>query len=373
MLIRAAEALRLPLITAVCDIAEHGQALDAPAVEYTRLLARGASPMRPPLFLLGATGALDTAPLYRQVGTPEIGCYVLEDAAIAPTGIAVRQDTAFASHAFLHAPPHVSAVIDRLNATTLPQRHIPGPLAIIYGPGHETWGHWLVDFLPRLAVLDRSGWDIGALRFAVPWDLQPFARELLHAAGIAEGQFVVYKYWEEVLTTDRLLMPTGLRAQDRLSPFFAEATQFWIGRVLARVRLPRSPGLRRVFVRRAEGSRRLENPLEIDALAKRRGLAAVRPELMTLAEQIALFRDTRLVVGEYGSALHNTVFSAAGAVACGLRGTSAHPGFVQSGLATALDQHAAYVLGDTTGQEVVQHITIAPDAFNIAMDILDTM
>ncbi len=365
----------LPRICHVNDIALHAAEGDGPEIGFDRLVPAGCSPMRPPLFLLGEAGRADLAALFGQIATPEIGCYRLRDATIAPTGIGVIGDTAFCSDALAQPPAHVVAIIDRLNASHLPVRHLRGPVAVIDGPGHETWGHWLTDFLPRLAVLYETGWDLAALRFVVPWDLGDRARELLLACGIAEDQLIAYDFWREVLTTDRLLLPTLPRRGDRLSPYFAQATQFWLRRLLTRLRLPANPMASRLFLSRTgmAPQRRLENRAQIEQEAKRRGLTPVRPETLPLATQIALFRQARLLVGEYGSALHNSVFGGAGVAVGALRGTSAHPGYYQSGIATSLDQQAGYVFGDTSGQDVEQAFTIDPGAFHQAMDILDTL
>ena len=89
---------------------------------------------------------------------------------LAPTGIAIKD-----GRGLQLAPPsstrpyHVATVARRvLNGRTFPVRHVRGPLAVIYGPGHETYGHWLVDFLPRLWVLAQAGHDILTLRYAMP-------------------------------------------------------------------------------------------------------------------------------------------------------------------------------------------------------------
>lgn len=360
--------LALPrTIRHVRDIAEH----DEFGIAFRRLLPRGQSPMRPPLFVLG--DPIDLAPLYAQIATPELGCYEIRDAAIAPTGVALQEETAFCAQAFLHPPHHVIAIADRLNAAPLPTRHVPGPLAVIEGPGHETWGHWLTDFLPRLAVLAECGWDIAALRFVVPPDLAPFATELFRLCGIGSERLIVNRHWREVLTTDLLVMPTSLRVEDRLSPFFAEATRFWQRRWAIRMNIPAARFPARIFLSRAgaTGTRVMLNRSEIEHEAKRRGLAVLRPETLSLPEQAALFRGARLIVGEYGSALHNSVFAGPGTLVCGLRGTARHPGFYQSGIATALDQQAGYVLGATPGQDVEQRFKIAPAAFHQAIDILD--
>ena len=297
---------------------------------------------------------------------------------MAPSGIAIKDGVAFSSTAFIHPPHHVGEVAARVLGADLPRRHIEGTLAVIYGPGHQTYGHWLVDFLPRLWVLAQTSHDLGALRYVVPPELTAAAKRLLAMSGIARDQLVPYRYWREVLTADRLLLPTGLRTHNRISPHFAEATRFWTARLRAASRArPNAPTPARIFVSRAKvtAARILDNRARIEAIAAERGYAVVHPQTMDLGAQAALFAGASIVVGEYGSALHGSVFSGPGAVAIGLRGTARHPSFVQSGIAAALGQHAGYVLGDTilgqTEGDTGQVFSIATEDFERALDIAE--
>ena len=304
--------------------------------------------------------------------------YALDDATVAPSGIAIKDGVAFNSAAFIHPPHHFAEVARRLHTARLPRRRVKGTLAVIYGPGHETYGHWLVDFLPRLWVLARCGHDLGKLRYVVPPELTTVARALLAHLGIGRQQLVPYRYWREALQADRLLLPTGLRVHNRVGPHFREATAFWTGRLRARV--PETSGTEgdrptRLLVsrHRVTGARILSNRVRIESIATARGYTIVHPQEMTLTEQAAVFAGARVIVGEYGSALHGSVYAAPGTLTIGLRGTARHPSFVQSGIAAALDQQVGYVLGEMTlgaGEgEVGQVFCVQPEDFERALDI----
>jgi capsular polysaccharide biosynthesis protein len=96
----------------------------------------------------------------------------------------------------------------------------------------------------------------------------------------------------------------------------------------------------------------------------------VQPETLTVAKQIKLFSGVRMLAGEYGSGLHNSVFAGPGAAVCGLRGTSRHPSFLQSGIATALEQAAGYVFATTEGQDVDQRFEVDIGLFCRALEIM---
>ena len=353
------------------DIAEHYRSGDAPRIGFTELAPAGATPAPAPLFLFGPAGAALTAELFGQTALGAVGCYTIAGATLAPTGIAMSGDLAFSSAAFIHPPHHVATVTGRLLAAGLPERHVRGPLAVIYGPGHETYGHWLADFLPRLWVLSQTGHDVLTLRYALPPDLLPFATRLLARVGIRESQLVPYRYWHEVMRTDLLLMPTGLRLHNRLSPLLRAATAFWAAG-LHRAATARPAAGPRIFVSRAQtpATRLMTNRAAIEAAAAARGYAIIHPQSMDLTGQVAAFAGARVIAGEYGSALHGSVFASPGAVTVGLRGNAIHPSFVQSGMAAAMGQHAGYVLGATEG-DIAQRFTICPEEFERALDIAE--
>jgi capsular polysaccharide biosynthesis protein len=355
------------LVRDIRDIAVHHASGHTPLVGYRAVAPAASSAVRPPSFLLGPANAELLWDIFGQLETPAVGCYAIEDALVAPTGVAIKDGMAFHAEAFIHPRHHVVAISDRVNAAGLPERKVPGAVAVIYGPAHETWGHWLVDFMPRLWVLRAAGHDLARLRVLLPPDLRPFVYPLLAAVGIRADQLETYAYWRELIRAELLLLPTGLRAGNRLAPCFADATAWWTAELRA---TPEAPA--RLFVSRggAPQARQLANRERIEAMAREAEFTLVSPEAMSAAEQVRMFGGAEVIVGEYGSALHNSLFAGPDTLVCGLRGTSRHPSFVQAGIATALGQGHAYVFGDSGGQDVEQRYAVEPRAFSKALEII---
>lgn len=369
MLARPALHTRAPVpgISRLADLSAAGLFGTHPGVQRCDLqpAARHAAPV--PHFLAGDADHALLEHIYAPRTTDALHCTRITDGYLAPTGVAVADGTAFFAESLMQPAHHVRRVIETLFRPDVPVRRIDGMLAVIYGPAHQTWGHWLCDYLPRLHVLVRCGYDLATLRFAVPPDLKPFAQALLARAGIGAGQLVRYAYGKEVLQAETLLRPGGFRSDDALASGFAAATAFWMGRMgFAR---PAARGARRIFLSRAgaAGERVVSNRSEIEALAAARGFDIIHPERMTLDDQLAAYADSAMIVGEYGSALHNAIFAGAGARVCALRGTSRHPGFVQTALCAAMGQQAGYVFGDTRTQTTEQRFRIEPPHFERAL------
>ena len=360
----------MTMVGDIRDIATHQPTGAIPHLDFHEVAAPTRSPQRPPLFVLGPASEGVLHDLAAAIETPRAGCYTLTDAVVAPTGIPIKQSVAFHGDAFMHPRHLVVQVADRLNAESLPRREIAGDVVALIGPAHETYGHWLVDFLPRLWVLHAAGHDLATLRFIVPCDMARFGFALLALCGLTENQLILYDHWRELLVAERLLLPTILRLGDRLAPCFAEATQFWLRRAGHTPAAAARAGGGALYLSRVGGQRNLVNRLAIEAIATEHGLAVMRPEKLSLTEQIALFASAEIIAGEYGSALHNTIFAGAGAAVCALRGTARHPSLVQSGLATALDQDLGYVFGGTEGREADQGFYVDEQYFRLAIQLV---
>lgn len=373
-LARAAPALRLlgmPRVTDIVDATYHAlhgrdRAVSIAVLEH----ARHAAPP-PPDFLAGEIDSALAEQMYGASVAEPVSCIAIEGGYVGPTCIAISGTTALFSELSMHPAHHVRRVVDGLLGPDLPVRHIAGKLALIYGPAHQTWGHWICDFLPRLHVLARAGHDLSTLRYVVPPDLKPFEAQLLQAVGIPPERLVRYAYGREILRADVVLVPSGFRTDDCLNAGFADATRAWINGL--GIAMDNAQATEKLFISRAgaPGERVVINRSVIEALAKARGYRIVYPETVDVAAQLSLFASASVIIGEYGSALHNTVFAPAGAKICALRGTSRHPGFVQTSLCAALGQKIGYVFGDTRSQNVEQRFRIEPQFFERALTWLD--
>ena len=360
-------------IDRLLDLSTYVPAPGSAGFEFLELHPGGSTLPPPPLFLFGPASRVVTDELYGQFETPAVGCFRLEEAGVGVSGIPLQHDIAFTTPSLLHPEHLVRTVVGHMASRPVPERHVDGTVAVIYGPASENFGHWLIDFLPRLWVLAATGHDIARLSFAMPTDLDPIVIDMLSLLGVAPERFVRHDPMLERLTADVLLVPTGLRLGNRISVLFENATNFWTGRLRDRLTAKPSAVGRRVFLSRGDvrQQRVMVNRGQVEKVAEERGFAVVSPERLPLADQVALFTGASLIAGEYGSALHGSVFSAPGTVACGLRGNVRHPSFIQSGIGGALRQHTGYVLGDAPGQDVEQRFSIDLDDFERAIDIME--
>lgn len=170
------------------------------------------------------------------------------------------------------------------------------------------YGHWLTEMLPKLFVIGRlkeRGVDAPiAWPSTAPAYMRAAVEELLPGQ-----ELLVYEPGRSYVAADRVLLPSMMQQSYLFHPaLLGDFQQLTPGA---------PPGPSALFVSRSallRGSafRTLVNASEIEALAVELGLTVIHPERIPWREQVALFSGAELVVGEFGSGLHNALFSPEG-------------------------------------------------------------
>lgn len=339
------------------DIAAIGDFATSPieGVEFKRLMAPDIALPFPPRFTFGSFPAQLAAMYYGLRGISSVGIFRLLGVELSGAFLLSRNGTYYRCPELNVHEAHIAT--ERATLATgdegRKRRHLSGSHVVLAGPGYGIYGHWLAEYLPKLSLLNFAGYDIHGLQYLLPATCPRFVRSLLELCTIKPEQIVIYDPTREIITADSLILPTILHNGLRMSPLFRDAALFLKGLIKLKHDLTSAGKPKRIFLSRAALGRQrmMENRSKIEELATRAKFTIVCPEQMPLVEQIQLFSGAREVMGEYGSALHGTIFSEPETVVCALRGPSQHPGFLQSGIGAAMDQPTGYIFGDTHGPE----------------------
>jgi capsular polysaccharide biosynthesis protein len=165
------------------------------------------------------------------------------------------------------------------------------------------YGHWLTDELPRLVTA--LPFLPSKTRFLAVDPIQQYKSESLETLGI---------------TADRIVKIQGYYRThcERLWYATPANDMIWNPRILSQVKntLLRAYdkgdkyGPARIFVSRngLTHRKRLENEDELLPLIESYGFNVVRPECMSLAQQVKTFAKARMVLGAFGAGLINLLF-----------------------------------------------------------------
>ncbi len=313
------------------------------------------TPIKAPSFVLGDCPAALSAYYHDHIGEADTGVYRLRNTGVTGSGMIVRDDMLVASNHLGHSVDYCRGQVSsgRIKSPESYTRRNVDSAVLLLGGGYDIYGHWLVDIMPKLFALSLVGLDVSSLSFLIPSDTEKFGHAWLELAGIRPDQLLVYDPQSEIVVAEDLIVPVLLRSGSRASALFKGAVSFLLDVIDRRQEPPKRIGgwPKSIFVSRARANRdgrSVRNREEVEAVAVDQGYTLVYPERLPIIEQIAMFRNAERIVGEYGSGLHSSMFSPAGALVCCLRGAARHPGFLQSGLAQALDQECGYVLGEAS-------------------------
>ncbi|GAN75977.1 glycosyltransferase family 61 protein [Acidisphaera rubrifaciens] len=357
--------------TAVADLRACADRADDTILYLPRSPERRSLPA-PPRFVFGDCPAATAARFYDETWEWESGLYVARDVDVFGDYLLARGDTLFRCRE-LYLNDDILAAHLRVHAAiaTPPRLHaVPGACIALAVPGHVIWGHWLVDLLPRLAALHASGFDPGRVTYLLPSNTPAWGDAWLGLLGIPAERILRYDPLYDRIRAEQLLIPTLLRCNSRTTAPFAAAVR-WLAATIAARHGDAPHGPARLFVSRAQSGRehrRLTNRARIETLAAEAGFAIVHPDRLPLIDQVRLFAGARQIIGEYGSALHGTIFAPPGTVVAALRGDgSPVAGFLQSAIGHALGQPTGYVFG-RTGDDPLESFTVEEDAMRRCLD-----
>ena len=325
------------------------------AVEFVELHPATNLIPAPPRFTYGTFGAELAAQYFRCTHLWAVGVYKLHGFEVFGPYALCKDGNLFCCHEANIHPKYIEDVVVELGPPNFPRprRFVTGKVAMITGPGHTIYGHWLSDFLPKLYLLHASGHDIRRLHYLLPANTPRFGRAWLDLIGIPPENVILYNPAGEMIWVEELLLPTTFHNGVRASVLLDDAAKFLLSCIADQAGEPiRTNSHRRIFVSRAQASqsRSLQNRDRIEEIAAAAGLEFVYPEGLPLIDQVRLFGEASMIVGEYGSALHGSLFSLPGTTVCALRGSLDHPGFIQSAFGHALGQPTGYVFGETDDQ-----------------------
>lgn len=177
-----------------------------------------------PVMLLGDISAQTMLSYYSRHHIWQQGVYSVENATlIGAWGVIARDGDWLAfPRANIHEP-YTQRIAEehRRGPGELREIWIDAPVALIAGPGYKVYGHWLSDFLPKLFLLARAGFDLKTLKIALPDDTPVFGITWLRLMGIPDSSIIRFDTQTEKLRCAALLVPTTSHNGVRCAPHAA--------------------------------------------------------------------------------------------------------------------------------------------------------
>lgn len=183
-----------------------------------------------------------------------------------------------------------------------PVRTFDTPALLLTAPTDASFGDWILNFPPRLALAAAAGLDCPIV---VRMGTRPAWIEMLVSLGV-DPKRIIFHHPAGVSLFPRLFAPSWPLPK-RGQPM---TDLFGIYHELAQARGAGAAPTQRLYLsREGVSGRRLANEAQVRAAFERRGFRTVRPEQLGLKSAQALFASAAVVAGPYGSAFLNVVHS----------------------------------------------------------------
>jgi capsular polysaccharide biosynthesis protein/tetratricopeptide (TPR) repeat protein len=189
----------------------------------------------------------------------------------------------------------------------IPER-IPGRVAALAGLSGHNYFHWMIDVLPRLELLQRSGLNWHEMdQFWINAPRAAFQQDTLKALGIPLPK-ILSADDHPYIQADQLIVPAFSGHLGWPEP--------WVLQFLRRQFLPMAAAQsypKRIYISRAQAHhRRLLNEAAVLERLQACGFVAVNLESMSFAEQVGLFAQAQVVIAPHGGGLTNLIFCQSG-------------------------------------------------------------
>jgi hypothetical protein len=248
---------------------------------------------------------------------PEQGVFVLGDVLITGhlyvsyRGAFIVDGSEPNATALTFADQELSSGIDPLSRPNIIE--LDRPALVVAGAGYPIWGHWILDFLPRLGLASSIfGRNLDGFLIPLPDDTPAWVRKMMEFfCGVREESIVYYNRMTQGLVCHRAVMPTFCHDKG-LHPFVLELYKPF-------TRDRGFPGPKNICVSRRLGAGATRSAVRVfhqqpyfESAAVRHGFEMVFPETMTFRDQVDLFSNADKIIGEFGSGMHSAIFSKPG-------------------------------------------------------------
>lgn len=173
---------------------------------------------------------------------------------------------------------------------------------ILSAPGIHVYGHWLFDFIPRLifakSYMEQYPEKNITLIISEP---SKWAEKFIKLFNFDNLMFL--KGYEHAVINNAIV-PLSLKNGCFVDTFALKITADFLSSNLDSIPDLICP---RLFIMRRHTS--IINQNEVASVLADYGFVSLYPEDLSIEQQVALFKNTQVVIGEDGSALHNLIFN----------------------------------------------------------------
>ena len=224
----------------------------------------------------------------------------------------------------------------------------------LFRPGDRIYGHWLVDILPRVWLVEHF---TNLKPFYLVRNRPAYTDVFFDSIGVSANRIIsvneLFRHnLNNVLILEKAVHVSNLRFNQFFSKLIAQFGKCIVNHVNSQYSLDLNKySKKKLFISRGnwtENSKKhhrcLINRKEVENIFSEFGYEIISPENFSMVEQIAMFQNAKVIAGEDGSGLHNSLFGMERMHCINLR-SSKNGSLIQGSLCSALNQSISYIFG----------------------------
>lgn len=190
---------------------------------------------------------------------------------------------------------------------------VDGPVGVAFHP-NMVYGHFLLEMLPRLYLLMRLRQFGAAFSLAAPNDCGEWAKNIARIF-FKDEEILWYNSKSQRIRARCFILPSMMHETYNFHPEFnvmAEHLALYSIEGAKKRRL----GSPRIYLSRSHLSdawHGIDNEGSVESVLRDLGFDIIHPQEMSFEEQMLCYTSAKMIVCEYGSAAHNSLFSPRGA------------------------------------------------------------
>ncbi len=187
-------------------------------------------------------------------------------------------------------------------------KKIPGRVLVLAQEGDKNYYHWLLEALPKLALIEKSGIKFDYIYAPVTWP--PFIKETIGLLGINKPFIDSDLFSNRYVEAESIVLPSFVGISTYTPTWVVDYLR---DKLLLYQTTPETAHKYIYISRKNAEHRKVNNENYIISELKRIGFIDVYLEDMTVQEQIGIISNADVILAPHGAGLANIVFAKSGA------------------------------------------------------------
>lgn len=237
-----------------------------------------------------------------------------------------------------------------------PEKALQGTVCFLEARSSSIYYHWMIDVLPKLALVKAAGIDLDSIDHFVVRCESGFQHETLQHLGVPLER-VIPPANDQMMCADTLIVPflkhdRGDRIYNGLGLGMASWVPAWLSQAFVPAAAQTSKGSRLYISRSKSGTRTTTGEEELVNELQKRGFTSVTLEHLSVVQQAQLMATATMVVAPHGAGLTNLAFCKPGTMVIEMFGEYVVPCYWALSTLARLDYHY-YLAPEAARQQAI--------------------